>query len=176
MGPYEYCRVCAATLLRGSRGSRLPALGKAAASHQGCRKSPAERLERGTDPLPAHPEVMRTKKGLQLGCPTLALCPSGTALGGDGGVPLSCAPCRGDAWQAPVPSLHGPKGVLYQNSEVGAVTSRGSFLWERKGRQGCVNKLPQVAPHEGRGRPRWWSPSLVPPAGVEEIHFSEEFS
>lgn len=94
------------------------------------------------------------------------------------GVPLSRTPCRGDAWQAPVPRQRGPKGGVYQNSEVGAVTSRSSFLWERKGTQCCVNKpsLPQVAPREGRGWTRWESPILVPPAAVEEIHFSEEFS
>lgn len=157
----------------GSRGSRLPALGKAAASHQGC----GERPERGTDPLPAHPEVTRAKKGVQLGCPILVFCSSPRSGLGAAGVPLSCTPCRGDAWQAPVPRLRGPKGVVYQNSEVGAVTSRSSFLWERKGTQCCVNKpsLPQVAPSEGRGWTRWESPILVPPAGVEEIHFLRNF-
>lgn len=60
---------------RGAEAARLLALGKAAASHQGCREHPAERPGRGTDPLAAHPEVTRAKKGLELGYPTAAVLP-----------------------------------------------------------------------------------------------------
>lgn len=162
----------------GEPRQRLPALGTAAASHQGCRKRPALPGE-GTDPLPAHPEVTRAEKGLQLGCPTLALClspPSGTA-GGSGGGPV-LHPEQGTRLAGAGSQTARSREGFYQNSEVGAVTSRSSFLWERKGRQGCVNKppLPQAAPCEGRGWPRWGSPVWVPPAGVEQIHFPEEFS
>lgn len=135
--------------------------------------------ERGTDPLPAHPEVTRAEKGLQLSCPTLALClspPSGTA-GGSGGGPV-LHPEQGTRLAGAGSQTARSREGFYQNSEVGAVTSQSSFLWERKGRQGCVNKppLPQAAPCEGRGWPRWGSPVWVPPAGVEQIHFPEEFS
>lgn len=46
------------------------------------------------------------------------------------------------------------RGDICPNSEVGAIASGSSFLWERKGARRCVNKqpLPQAAPREGRGR------------------------
>lgn len=161
---------------RGAEAARLPALGKAAASHQGCREHPAERPAWGTDPLAAHPEVTRAKKGLELGYPTATALPCaspqirfppGPLQAGDSrGAPALHPMEGGHAWRAPVPRQHGPGGNVYQNSEVGAITSWSSFLWERKGARRCVNKqpLPQVAPHEGRGRLDWGSPISVPPS------------
>lgn len=128
---------------RGAEAARLPALGKAAASHQGCRERPAERPRQGTDPLAAHPEVTRAKKGLELGYPTAAALPCvspqtrfppGPLHTGDSrGAPALHPLEGGHAWRAPVPRQRGPGGNVYQNSEVGAIISWSSFLWDRKG-------------------------------------------
>lgn len=156
--------------------------GKSSCIPSGMQEAPGRVPGEGDRPTPSPPGGDEGQEGAAAGLshPRLVPLPSLWDRSGlvTARVPLSCTPSRGDAWQAPVPRQRGPKGDVYQNSEVGAVTSRSSFLWERKGTQCCVNKppLPQAAPREGRGRPGWGSPILVPPARMEEIHFSEELS
>lgn len=130
------------------------------------REAPGREPGEGDRPTPSPPGGDEGQEGAAAGLshPRLVPLPSPWDRSGlvTAGVALSCTPCRGNAWQAPVPRQRGPKGAVYKNSEVGAVTSRGSFLWERKGTQRCVNKppLPQMAPREGRdshagGAPFW---------------------
>lgn len=163
MGPYEYCRICAATLLRGSRGSPATGAGKSSCLPSGMQGAPGEE---GTDPLAAHPEVTRAKKGLQPGCPTTTVLPCAFPQFHLPPEPLQpgfpCpAPSRGGTpSRRQFPDSTVPGGDVCPNSEVGAIASRSSFLWERKGARCCVNKqpLPRAAPRKGRGQLGWGTP------------------
>lgn len=170
----------------GAEAARLPALGKAAASHQGCREHPAERP--GGDNRPSR-------------------SPPGGDKGWEGAVPplpySSCAspqihippgPLWGwRQWGCPCPAPHGggtPGGRRFPDSRVpGGMSSKTArsgpsppgAVSSGRGRRLSAVSINSPCPARPRARGGWagrgWrTPMSVPPAGVGETRCSGEAS